>query len=78
MDVDDILTIDQAHAWHPYTSTLDRDPVYPVRSARGCRIELMDGRSLIDGMASWWCAIHGYGHPVLDQRRAISSIGWRM
>lgn len=67
MGFDDILAIDQAHAWHPYTSTLDRDPVYPVRSARGCRIELMDGRSLIDGMASWWCAIHGYGHPVLDQ-----------
>lgn len=65
-DIEQLLAIDAAHAWHPYTSTIDRDPVYPVRAAAGCEIELMDGRRLVDGMASWWCAIHGYNHPVLN------------
>ena len=41
-------------------------PPLPVVSAKGVRLELADGRELIDGMASWWCAIHGYRHPVLD------------
>ena len=41
-------------------------PALPVASASGVRLKLDDGRELIDGMASWWCAIHGYRHPVLD------------
>ncbi|MBK1702306.1 adenosylmethionine--8-amino-7-oxononanoate transaminase [Thiococcus pfennigii] len=66
-DTLDLAARDAAHAWHPYTATLDQDPVYPVRRAQGCLIELVDGRVLIDGMASWWCVIHGYGHPVLNR-----------
>jgi len=41
------------------------DP-YVVASAEGVRLRLADGRELIDGMSSWWAAIHGYRHPVLD------------
>jgi adenosylmethionine-8-amino-7-oxononanoate aminotransferase len=66
MDTSELIRIDEGHAWHPYTSTIDRDPVFPVNSAEGCLIRLMDGRLLVDGMSSWWCAIHGYNHPALN------------
>ena len=46
---------------------VDPPPVFAVASARGVRLTLADGRELIDGMASWWCAIHGYNHPVLNE-----------
>jgi adenosylmethionine-8-amino-7-oxononanoate aminotransferase len=57
---------DRAHVWHPYTSVVDPLPTYTVASASGVRLRLADGRELVDGMASWWCVIHGYNHPVLN------------
>jgi adenosylmethionine-8-amino-7-oxononanoate aminotransferase len=65
-DPDKLLAIDKKHIWHPYSAMDSGLPVYPVESARGVLITLVDGRELIDGMSSWWCAIHGYNHPVMN------------
>lgn len=65
------IGFERRHVWHPYSS-IDADlPVFPVASASGVRIKLVDGKELIDGMSSWWSAIHGYNHPVLN--RAIET-----
>ncbi len=58
---------DHDHLWHPYTSTKDPLPTYMVDHCEGCNIILADGTRLIDGMASWWCQIHGYNNPRLNE-----------
>jgi adenosylmethionine-8-amino-7-oxononanoate aminotransferase len=66
-DWDSLLAFDREHVWHPYAPLAATPAPLPVVSARGVRLKLADGRELIDGMASWWCAIHGYRHPELDR-----------
>ncbi|WP_207400947.1 adenosylmethionine--8-amino-7-oxononanoate transaminase [Actinomadura roseirufa] len=61
-----MLAFDREHIWHPYAPMPATLPAQPVVSARGVRLTLADGTELIDGMSSWWAAIHGYGHPKLD------------
>lgn len=61
-----ILAADRQYLWHPYSSTTIQSPLFPVHSAHGTRIRLLDGRELIDGMASWWSVVHGYNHPYLN------------
>lgn len=65
-----LLHLDRAHVLHPYSSMTDPLPHLLVRSAQGAELTLADGRTLVDGMSSWWSAIHGYQHPVLNQAMA--------
>ncbi|MEZ5493394.1 MAG: adenosylmethionine--8-amino-7-oxononanoate transaminase [Pseudomonadales bacterium] len=66
IDIAAILDLDKQHIWHPYAGVDNSVPVYAVQSAQGCVLHLADGRELLDGMSSWWSAIHGYNHPVLN------------
>jgi len=69
-----ILLNDQKYVWHPYSSLSNPIPAYEVVSAEGVKLRLADGTELIDGMSSWWCTIHGYNHPVLNNA-AVQQIG---
>jgi adenosylmethionine---8-amino-7-oxononanoate aminotransferase len=62
-----LIDFDRQHVWHPYAAMPNQLPVFPVASAQGVHIQLMDGRSLIDGISSWWTCIHGYNHPRLNK-----------
>ncbi|MFT4520929.1 MAG: adenosylmethionine-8-amino-7-oxononanoate aminotransferase [Halioglobus sp.] len=57
---------DAQAVWHPYAAASGGPDVVGIVAANGVRLETADGDQLIDGMASWWCAIHGYNHPVLN------------
>ncbi|MBA0125607.1 adenosylmethionine--8-amino-7-oxononanoate transaminase [Haloechinothrix sp. YIM 98757] len=67
MNSETLLALDAQHVWHPYGPMPGTVDPLLVSSAEGVRLHLDDGRALIDGMSSWWAAIHGYRHPVLDQ-----------
>lgn len=56
---------DQQHLWHPYAKAIDSPKNPIVERTKGCYLHLKDGRKILDGMSSWWSAIHGYNHPVL-------------
>ncbi|GAA0513583.1 adenosylmethionine-8-amino-7-oxononanoate aminotransferase [Saccharopolyspora subtropica] len=63
----ELLELDREHVWHPYSPMPGTSRPLLVESARGVRLQLAGGTELVDGMSSWWAAIHGYRHPVLDR-----------
>ncbi|MEU5894787.1 MULTISPECIES: adenosylmethionine--8-amino-7-oxononanoate transaminase [Streptomyces] len=64
----DLLALDRQHVWHPYGPMPGRQEPLVVESASGVRLRLAgSGTELVDGMSSWWSAIHGYNHPVLNE-----------
>ncbi|WP_438034880.1 adenosylmethionine--8-amino-7-oxononanoate transaminase [Sorangium sp. So ce204] len=73
---DDLVARDRRCVMHPYAAPISSAPLFAVERAEGVRLTLTDGRELIDGMASWWAAIHGYAHPALTA--AISAQLGRM
>ncbi len=67
MNPEELLQADRDYIWHPYSAIESDQPIFPVASAEGVRLKLVDGRELIDGMASWWCVLHGYNHPEMNR-----------
>ncbi|OUS96596.1 adenosylmethionine--8-amino-7-oxononanoate transaminase [Rhodococcus sp. NCIMB 12038] len=66
LSADDITSLDASLLWHPYGAFPASTTPLVVAEASGTRLTLADGRELVDGMSSWWAAVHGYRHPVLD------------
>ncbi|GAB2694382.1 adenosylmethionine--8-amino-7-oxononanoate transaminase [Kitasatospora kifunensis] len=70
-DTQHLLALDRAHVWHPYGPMPGTQLPYLVESAAGVRLRLAEPagghRELVDGMSSWWAAVHGYNHPVLNE-----------
>jgi len=67
MTPEELFAYDSAHVWHPYSSMSNPQPMLFVESAEGVYLTLNDGTRLIDGMSSWWSALHGHNHPKLNQ-----------
>ncbi|WP_456381160.1 adenosylmethionine--8-amino-7-oxononanoate transaminase [Thiolapillus sp.] len=65
-NTNELLASDARFLWHPYSAMAGQATAFPVASAQGVRLKLTTGEELIDGMSSWWCAIHGYNHPLLN------------
>jgi adenosylmethionine---8-amino-7-oxononanoate aminotransferase len=74
LDAAAVGRLDREHVWHPYSSPLDAPELPIVVGAEGVRLTLADGREVVDGMSSWWAAVHGYRVPELD-RAAIDQLG---
>lgn len=66
-NIDWLLKFDREHIWHPYSPAIEPLPVFPVKKTDGVYIELMSGEKLVDGMSSWWSAVHGYNNSVLKK-----------
>lgn len=59
-DFDNLLKIDSKNIWHPYSSFIQKENRCLIDRTKGNYLYTNDGTKLLDGMSSWWCAIHGY------------------